>query len=86
MIITLDLPHELENELSDEAARLGIPLLEYTMRILATGRPARQAPTTGVELVEYWQNEGLVGSRPDIGDSQEHARLLRQVAQRRRRE
>lgn len=85
MSIMLDMPRELEDELSAEAARLGLPLSEYVVRILATGRPRSFLPKTGAELVEFWQSEGLVGSRPEIADSQEHAHTLRRQAERRMR-
>ena len=86
MSITLDLPSELENELSTEAARLGISLAEYVLRILSTGRTVGAMPKTGAELVTYWQSEGLVGTRPDITDSPEYARRIREQAERRPRE
>ncbi|HEY3232569.1 MAG TPA: hypothetical protein VGJ87_25280 [Roseiflexaceae bacterium] len=77
MEITLDLSQELESELSIEAERLGLPLSEYVLRVLSTGRLVGTTPKTGAELVDYWQNEGLIGMRPDIADSREHARLIR---------
>jgi hypothetical protein len=83
MSITLDLPEELENELSTEATQLGLSLPEYVLRILSIGLVIGRPPKTGTELVEYWQREGLIGTRPNITDSQEHARLIRQQAQRR---
>lgn len=83
MTITLELPDELEQELASEAARHGLPLAEYALLVLATGRPARQMPVTGAELIDYWQREGLIGSRSDITDSQDHARHLREHAERR---
>ncbi|HEX6900290.1 MAG TPA: hypothetical protein VF789_11275 [Thermoanaerobaculia bacterium] len=42
-------------------------------------------PRTGADLVAYWQAEGLVGTRPDIADSQAHAREIRRQAERRER-
>jgi hypothetical protein len=86
MTITLDLPEELETELSIEAQRLGLPLDEYVLRVLSIGRPAENLPKTGAELVDYWRSEGLIGVRPDIADSQEHARQIRRVAEQRLRE
>ncbi len=83
MTITLELPQELERELSAEAARQGLPLAEYALRILTIGRPARPMPTNGADLVSYWQSEGLIGSRVDINDSQAHARRLREQAEHR---
>jgi hypothetical protein len=37
MSITLDLPQELERELSMEATRLGLSLSEYALRLLSRG-------------------------------------------------
>jgi hypothetical protein len=84
MSITLDIPQELESELSAEAARLKLPLPEYVLRILSAGRTIGKTPKTGEELVAYWQSEGIIGSRPDIIDSQVHARNLRHEAETRR--
>jgi hypothetical protein len=83
MSITLELPEELQTELSAEAAQLGISLPEYILRLISTGHIAGKRPTTGTELVEYWQNEGLIGTRPDIADSQARARQIREQAERR---
>jgi hypothetical protein len=83
MTISLDLPPELESELESEASRLNLPLSEYIVRILSTRQVLINPPKTGTELVAYWQNEGLIGSRTDISDSQAHARELRQKAERR---
>ncbi|MBW3571746.1 MAG: hypothetical protein KY467_11615 [Gemmatimonadetes bacterium] len=84
MTITLNLPRELEEELSIEAARLGLPLAEYALRVLASSRtlPASgDEPLTGAELVEYW--EGVIGSRRDIEDPVSFARELRERNQNR---
>jgi hypothetical protein len=85
MSLVLDLPPDLETELAAEAARLGIPLSDYVLRLLATGRGTQPAPRTGAELLAYWESEGLVGSRSDIADSQAHARKLREQAEKRAR-
>jgi hypothetical protein len=88
MSLVLDLPAELETELTElaaEAARLGLSLPEYVLRVLAGGRTLSSAPRTGTELLAYWQGEGLVGTRSDIVDSPAHARNLREQAQRRAR-
>lgn len=83
MTLTLELPAELEAELSAEAARLGLTLPEYALRVLAsTGQPGAQ-PSTGADIVAYWQALGLLGTRPDIADSQRHARHLRRQAEHR---
>jgi hypothetical protein len=85
MTLTLDLPKELESELSAEAARLGLPLPEYARRLLAAGRAPGATPKTGAELLAYWRREEVIGSRPDIADSQEHARAIRREAEKRSR-
>lgn len=85
MSLVLDLPTELETELASEAARLGLPLPEYVLRLLAGGRAPSIEPRTGAALLAYWQSEGLIGTRSDIADSSAHARAVREQAQRRAR-
>jgi hypothetical protein len=77
MSITLDLPQELESELTTEATQLGLSLSEYVLCLLSTRPLVSPIPTTGAALVAYWQREGVIGMRPDITDSQAHARQLR---------
>ena len=85
MSLSLELPQDLEEELAKEAARLGLPLADYALRLLAAGRSKKDL-TSGAELVAYWQEEGLVGTHSDIQNAQEHARRLRHEAERRFRE
>jgi hypothetical protein len=40
-------------------------------------------PKNGAELVNYWQSQGLINSHPEIKDSQEYARQIRHIAERR---
>jgi hypothetical protein len=82
MTLTLELPRELEEVLATDAARLGLPLAEYALRLIE--RASREnAPMTGAELVGYWQRGGLVGTRPDIADSAAYAREIRAEAEER---
>lgn len=81
MIVTLDLPAELEDELSLEASQLKLPVTEYILRVLSFRPFLQNPPKTGVELVSYWENSGIINSRPDITDSQEYARRLRREAE-----
>ena len=83
MTLTLEIPEDLQEELAAEAAELKLPLAEYALRVLAFGRPLRDLPKTGAELIAYWEREGVIGSRPDIKDSQKHARKLRAEASKR---
>ena len=85
MSIVLDLPEDLENELSVEAAQLGLSLSDYILRVLSTDLVIGKSPKTSTQLIEYWKNEGLIGTRPDIIDSQKHAQQIREQAERRTR-
>jgi hypothetical protein len=60
MTISLDLPPELENVLSIEAASLNLALPEYILRLLSTRRILNNPPKSGAELVAYWQSEGII--------------------------
>jgi len=83
MSLTLDLPQELESALSAEVAQFSLSVSEYALRILSTRRVVEDTPKTGAELVAYWQNAGLIGTRSDIPDSQKHARKIRNKAEKR---
>ena len=85
MNITLELPLELEDELSTEASQLRLPLAEYILRVLSFRLFLQNPPKTGVELVAYWESVGVINSRLDITNSQEHARSLRHEAETRER-
>ena len=83
MSIRLNLPKELERELTTEATQMGVSLAEYVLRLLSTRSSAEAAPTTGAELVAYWQREGLLGTRSHTTDSQALARQLRHKVEKR---
>ena len=80
---TVELPDDLAGALTDEASRLGLSLPDYAVRLLTSARPSAVPVRSGADLVAFWRAEGLVGSRPDIADSQSEARRLRDQAQRR---
>lgn len=83
MTITLDLPEDLERRLTEEADQLGVPLEQYTVSLLGEVRGTSRKPADGAALVDYWRREGVIGSRPDIEDSQAYAREIRKRAERR---
>ena len=83
MSITLDIPEGLVSELTMEASRAGLPLTDYVVTLLGTGRIAAARPKTVHELVSYWEEHGIIGSRPDISDSLAHAQEVRRQAERR---
>jgi hypothetical protein len=87
MKIVLELPADLEAELSAEAAELGVPVAEHALQILADRKPLDASQIkTGADLVAYWQRHNLIGTRPDITDSPSHARAIREQAERRTRD
>lgn len=86
MGLLLDLPDDLAATLATEATRLGLSLPDYAARLLASASPRPERVRSGAELIAYWQDAGVVGSRADLGDSQAHARSIRERAERRDRE
>jgi hypothetical protein len=85
MSVVINLPTGLESKLNAEAARIGLPLPEYILRLLEKDRASKGTPRSGAELLAYWQTEGVIGTRPDIADASAHARALRDQAQQRMR-
>lgn len=83
MGLTLELPQELATALTDEASQRGLSLPDYALHLLSVGHPTDSTIRTGAELLAYWNREGVVGTRTDIADSQEHARMLREQVQQR---
>ncbi|MEL6814057.1 MAG: hypothetical protein AAFP03_04490 [Cyanobacteria bacterium J06598_3] len=81
MAVNLNLPSDLETELSTEASKLNIPLTDYILRILSLRPFLPNPPKNGAELVAYWDSIGVIGSRADIADSQDYARQLRHQAE-----
>jgi len=81
--VSIELPSDLETELSAEASQLKLPLSEYILRVLAFRPLLQNPPKTGLDLLAYWESVGVINSRPDIADSQEHARQLRDQAEHR---
>jgi hypothetical protein len=84
MTITIELPGELERELTAEAERLGLPVSEYALRVLAArAGGGASAVRSGADLVAFWEAEGVAGARSDITDPSDYARKLRHQAERR---
>lgn len=86
MSIVLDLPPDLERKLSTYARQRGISLADYVLQVLGADTLTQARPTTGADMVAFWNREGLIGTRSDIADSSVHARALRDRAQTRRRD
>lgn len=79
MGLTLELPQELATALKDEAAQRGLSLPDYAIQLLSVGLPSDPKIRNGADLMAYWQREGVIGTRTDIADSQEHARKIRNI-------
>lgn len=86
MTIILDLPEELEREMEQAAARAGLSIAEYALLVLKKSHsiPKVAPRNTGAELLAYWEQKGVLGSRPDIDDPVTFARALREQNQNRR--
>ncbi len=56
MNISIELPSDLENELSAEASQLKLPLSEYILRVLSFRPFLQNPPKTGLDLVAYWES------------------------------
>ncbi len=85
MSITVDLPADLESKLTSRASERGLSLPDYVLELLGRDAGVTEQVKNGAELVAYWQQEGLIGTRPDIADSQAHARAILENAERRSR-
>jgi hypothetical protein len=100
MTLTLEFTPEQEQQIEQEARRRNMDAASYAKALLFEEQIAKNseeqtlpplgplppANGTGADLVAYWEREGLIGTRPDIKDSLEHARAIRRKAERRIRE
>jgi len=77
----VELPDDLAESLSNEALRQGLSLPDYAVCLLRSAHPSAASVRSGADLVAFWRSEGLIGSRPEIADSQAQARDLRDQAQ-----
>lgn len=94
MTLTLELTSEQVQQIETEAKRRNMDAASYAKALLfeetvaedselPPSGPLPPANGTGADLVAYWEREGLIGTRPDITDSLEHARAIRRKAERR---
>lgn len=67
--LRLELFVELEHDLNEEAKRRGISMAEYTLTEFTAGLATERRPTTDTELVAFWREEGLIGSRSNTEDT-----------------
>ncbi len=82
MTLTLEVPAEVAEKLTRDAATMGLSVTDYALRLLGVLPP--QPPWNGAEVVEYRKANGLLGEYGDMTiDSPVLARQLREQAQRR---
>jgi hypothetical protein len=82
MTVVLNLPDELEQQLQTKATELGLAIPEYILSLLQQ----QTQPTniqTGAQLVDYWEQQGLIGTRTDLSNVTEYADELRARSQNR---
>jgi hypothetical protein len=85
MSIVLHLPPALESKLAEQASQHGLSLPDYVLRLLGSETNGQPTAKSGADLVSYWQQEELIGTRPDIADGAAHARAIREKAEIRQR-
>jgi hypothetical protein len=83
MTLTLEVPAQVEDRPRVAAQRRGVDVSEYVRHALNVALLAEELPTDGPALLQFWQEAGVIGMRPDIADSQEHAAEIRRAASQR---
>ena len=80
MTLTLELTPK-EAQRVEEAKRRGVDVGALLRHVIGQIPQEVQSPTVGQEILASWQQSGVIGSRPDIIHSQNHARTLREQAE-----
>jgi hypothetical protein len=68
MTLTLHLPPELEQRLTQEAKRQGLALDEYTLQLLDKSLPPKDRGTELVTLLQSWIDEGDTEEQQETGE------------------
>jgi hypothetical protein len=68
MTLTLHLPLELEQRLTQEAKRQGLALDAYTLQLLDKSLPPTDRHTQLVTLLQSWINEGDSEEQQETGE------------------
>jgi hypothetical protein len=68
MTLTLHLPSELEQRLTQEAQRQGLPLDAYTLQLLDKHLPPIDRRTELVTLLQSWMDEGDPEEQQETGE------------------
>ena len=73
MTLTLHLPPELEQRLTQEAKRQGLALDAYTLQLLDKFLPPKDRHTELVTLLQSWMDEGDAEEQQETGEYLIHA-------------
>jgi hypothetical protein len=68
MTLTLHLPPELEQRLTQEAKRHGLTLDAYTLHLLDKSLPSKDRRTELVTLLQSWIEEGNPEEQQETGE------------------
>jgi hypothetical protein len=68
MTLTLHLPPELEQRLTQEAMRQGLALDAYTLQLLDKSLPPQDRRTELVTLLQLWIDEGNPEEQQETGE------------------
>ncbi len=68
MTLTIHLTSELEQRLTQEAERQGLPIDEYTLRLLDKHLPAKSTQETLIDLLQSWIDEDDQGEQRETGE------------------
>jgi len=68
MTLTLHLPPDLEQRLTQEAKRQGLTLDAYTIQLLDQSLPPKDRHTELVSLIQSWIDEGDPEEQQETGD------------------
>lgn len=68
MTLTLRLPPDLEERLTEEAKRSGMLAEQYTLHLLETNLPPKDRRGRVVELLQSWIDEGDAEEQTETGE------------------
>ena len=68
MTLTLHLPPELEQRLTQEAQRQGLSLDQYTLKLLDKSLPPKDQQTELSTLLQAWIDEGDLEEQRETGE------------------
>ena len=68
MTLTLKLPPDLEERLTEEAERAGMLAEQFTLRLLETHLPPKNRRHRVVELLQTWIDEGDAEEQTETGE------------------